>query len=68
MPFSGFWLTAEKAIAKHRVNLRQGDASDATPSVVEAQFAGGTGPVSWTHIEAGTAAEATLAKTRLALG
>ena len=68
VPFSGFWLTAEKAIAKHRVNLRQGDASDATPSVVEAQFAGGTGPVSWTHIEAGTAAEATLAKTRLALG
>ena len=68
VPFSGFWLTADRDIAKHRVKLRQGDASDATPPVVEAQFANGTGPVNWTYIEAGGAAEATLANTRLALG
>ena len=68
VPFSGVWLTVNKAIAMHRVSLRWGDASDATPPVVEAQFANGAGPVSWTHIEAGGTAQATVANTRLALG
>ncbi len=68
VPFSGVWLTAGKAIATHRVSLRQGDASDATTPVVEAQFANGTGHVSWTHIEADGTAEDTLANARSALG
>jgi aminoglycoside phosphotransferase family enzyme/predicted kinase len=58
----GLWLRADPAIAVARVAARQGDASDATPNVVQAQFARGVGPLSgqWILLDASTDTTTTL--------
>jgi predicted kinase len=58
----GLWLRADPAIAIARVAARQGDASDATPNVVQAQFARGVGPLSgqWILLDASTDTTTTL--------
>ena len=38
VPFEGLWLDVPKDVAQARVAGRTGDASDATPAVVERQF------------------------------
>lgn len=62
------WLVAPRAVLKARVAARVGDASDATPEVVDLQIARGTGSVDWRVIEAGSTAEATRAIVRQRLG
>lgn len=58
VPFKGFWLSASKAQMVNRVSARRGDASDATPDVVEMQIERGTGPISWVPIDSsGTVTE-----------
>jgi aminoglycoside phosphotransferase family enzyme/predicted kinase len=50
--FHGFWLeTAEKTL-KARVTSRRGDASDATPDVIDRQLNYDLGEINWTHIDA----------------
>ncbi len=39
VPFQGLWLTARREVLLARVAARKGDASDATPDVVEQQLA-----------------------------
>ena len=51
VPFKGFWLSSSKAKMISRVSQRRGDASDATPRVVEMQIERGTGPISWAPID-----------------
>ncbi len=45
--FQGIWLDVPKDIAQARVAGRQTDASDATPQVVERQFAYELGEITW---------------------
>ncbi|MFO1159603.1 MAG: AAA family ATPase [Reyranellaceae bacterium] len=47
VPFEGIWLEVPKEVAQARVANRRGDASDATPAVVERQFAADLGRITW---------------------
>ncbi|HTR87258.1 MAG TPA: AAA family ATPase [Reyranella sp.] len=47
VPFEGIWLDISQQEAKARVAARRGDASDATPSVVERQFDYDLGEIHW---------------------
>jgi aminoglycoside phosphotransferase family enzyme/predicted kinase len=45
--FQGIWLDVPKDVAQQRVTDRKGDASDATATVVERQFAYDLGHIDW---------------------
>ncbi len=60
--FRGFWLEADAGLLKARVAKRVGDASDATPDVVESQSSYDLGDISWTRIDATGSPEALQAK------
>jgi uncharacterized protein len=47
VPFEGLWLDVPKEVAQARVAARKGDASDATPAVVERQFGYELGEIRW---------------------
>ncbi len=47
VPFRGIWLEAPKEVAQSRVAGRTGDASDATPQVVERQYGFDLGEIVW---------------------
>jgi aminoglycoside phosphotransferase family enzyme/predicted kinase len=47
VPFDGLWLDVPKDVAQARVAARKGDASDATPDVVERQFGYELGAIRW---------------------
>jgi aminoglycoside phosphotransferase family enzyme/predicted kinase len=47
VPFEGVWLEVPKDMAQARVAARKGDASDATPAVVERQFGYDLGEIRW---------------------
>lgn len=47
VPFEGIWLDVPKDVAQSRVAARKGDASDATPEVVERQFGYDLRDVRW---------------------
>jgi predicted kinase len=49
MPFEGLWLDVPKDVAQARVAARKGDASDATPAIVERQFGYELGEIRWKH-------------------
>jgi aminoglycoside phosphotransferase family enzyme/predicted kinase len=52
VPFTGLWLEAPAEVLRARVWERQGDVSDATPRVVEAQLAYDLGPMAFDKIDA----------------
>ncbi len=66
--FTGLWLDAPLETLKARVAARHGDASDASPKVVERQAETIQPPSDWQHIDASGPTEVTLAAARLALG
>jgi uncharacterized protein len=47
VPFQGIWLDVAKEVAQARIVGRKGDASDATPAVVERQFGYDLGRIDW---------------------
>ena len=49
--FLGLWLDAPEATLVHRVEHRQGDASDATAEIVQRQRRLGTGRIDWLPID-----------------
>ena len=53
VPCTGFWLTAPRDVLLKRVAARTGDASDATPSVVERQLTQDIGPMAWFTVDSG---------------
>lgn len=50
VPFDGVWLDVPKGVAQARVAARKGDASDATPQVVERQFGYELGEIGWRKV------------------
>jgi len=64
VPFVGLWLTAPQPVARARVASRHADVSDATPDVVERQYAAIIPPPNWIAIDAGGSAEETLRAAR----
>jgi uncharacterized protein len=48
--FEGIWLDIPKDLAQARVAARTGDASDATPAVVERQFGYDLGEIGWKRL------------------
>lgn len=64
VPFSGLWLSADPAILQERVRTRSGDASDATPAIVQLQVMRGTGVMTWHIVDASGPVEATMQSAR----
>ena len=54
VPFEGIWIDVPKDVAQARVAARKGDASDATPDVVERQFGYELGRIAWQRRAAGS--------------
>jgi hypothetical protein len=52
VPFTGLWLDAPASILRDRIAARTGDASDATPELVDVQLAYEIGPQNFTPIDA----------------
>jgi aminoglycoside phosphotransferase family enzyme/predicted kinase len=50
--FTGLWLDAPATTLRDRVAARRGDASDATPAVVDAQAAQDLGALTWDRLDA----------------
>lgn len=66
--FDGLWLSAPAGTLAERVGARSGDASDATPEVVDAQLGVDPGALSWVTIESGGAPDQVGTAARAALG
>ena len=66
--FDGLWLSAPAPVLAERVAARQGDASDATGPVVEAQLEVDPGPVTWSPLDSSGGADEVVAAGRTALG
>ena len=62
--FTGLWLEAPENVLRDRVTARTGDASDATPEVVDKQIALGPGAINWSRIDASGTAADTLARAQ----
>ena len=56
--FRGIWLEAAPGILKSRAATRLGDASDATPDVVETQLRYDVGSIAWDRVDASGSVEA----------
>jgi predicted kinase len=67
VPFTGIWLEAPVAALSMRVAARRGDASDATPKIVERQSRLDPGPLDWVRVNAAGSPAETLAALRAAL-
>ena len=52
LPFCGLWLDAPESLLVARVSQRARDPSDADAEVVRVQHAQGTGPITWSRIDA----------------
>lgn len=67
-PFDGIWLEASASLLKDRIAARAGDASDATPDVVERQLTAETGAISWHRVAATGDPAAVLAAAMRTIG
>jgi predicted kinase len=63
----GLWLEGPKDMLEQRIAARVGDASDATPDVLRAQFNFVTKPHCWSGISTIGSAEETLTRVRALL-
>jgi predicted kinase len=57
VPFDGLWLEAPSDVLIRRVTERTGDASDATPAVVEKQLGFDISSVKWRRLDAAKPAD-----------
>ena len=65
--FAGLWLEAAPETLASRIGRRENDASDATASVMRAQFGTDTGPIAWRRIDSSGDLAETLTRARNAL-
>jgi len=68
VPFTGFWLEAPAHRLAPRLAARIGDASDATPDVLDKQMGYDIGYLDWVRLDAGRGAEETARAARAELG
>ena len=68
VPFTGLWLDVTREVALARVAARKGDASDATPQVVERQQAYDLGLLTWARVDAGRDTDVVTADARRTIG
>jgi uncharacterized protein len=68
VPFTGIWLSAPTESIAARLSSRRGDASDATPEVLEQQLRQDPGFIDWIRVDAGADRDANFAAVRQALG
>lgn len=61
IPFLGFWLEGHADSLRARVASRVGDASDATPAIVDRQLTYDLGTMDWNRVDASGSAQTTLA-------
>ena len=66
--FTGLWLEAPREVMRARVAEREGDVSDATPSVVDEQLRYEIGPQSFAVIDAGLPLDRVVAASLDAIG
>lgn len=52
VPFAGVWLDGNSRVMAERIHRRVGDASDATPEVLERQVGRDVGGLDWTRLNA----------------
>lgn len=50
--FTGFWLSAPRAVLAERIRARRGDASDATVAVLDGQLSRDLGAMNWHILDA----------------
>lgn len=55
--FKGFWLEAPLGLLRARIEARQGDASDATPAILDAAAQRENGPIDWERLDASAPTE-----------
>jgi aminoglycoside phosphotransferase family enzyme/predicted kinase len=60
--FTGLWLEADAGVLRHRVAMRVGDASDATPAVVDVQLGYDLGDLRFDRIDASGSLDAVAAR------
>ena len=60
--FTGFWLEAPLDLLRARITARTGDASDATPAVLDATATRDAGEITWNRLDASAGTEATARK------
>ena len=68
VPFTGLWLDAPREVMRARIAARRGDASDATPSVVDEQLGYDIGAQSFVVIDAGAPLERVAERARQSIG
>jgi predicted kinase len=64
VPFVGLWLAAPAEILSARVDVRRGDASDATVEVLQRQLACDVGRLEWQQIDASGTLDAVTSAAR----
>ena len=67
VPFTGLWLDAPAAAMRARIESRRGDASDASPDILDQQLQSDPGSLDWRRMDARGDLEETLARARQAL-
>ena len=66
--FVGLWLDANLAVRRCRVAARTGDASDATPAIVDQQALRDTGPILWHEVSTSGSPDEALRAARAIIG
>jgi predicted kinase len=66
IPFTGLWLEGPPALLASRLASRRGDASDATPAVLDVQLGYDLGRIDWRRLDAhGSSADVLSAARRV---
>ena len=67
VPFDGIWLEADPVVLRERIGARRGDASDATPQILDRQLTYALGAIDWWRHESSGSKEETFLRVRKAL-
>lgn len=68
VPFAGLWLDAAPGVMEQRIVNRRGNASDATPAVLDRQLTYDLGAIGWRRIDSSGDRDRTVDQARNALG